>query len=363
MVIHPSVMLDQSDALADDLVDRVGRVWRDLQEPATHPRWAGVDRVYLVGDGDSHHASRSTEMAFVTQSGVACAPLSAQRFLDYRIAWLSPETARRTLVIGCSASGTTERVVQCLAAARQRGALTLAVTGTADSPLVRAAELALLVPQARKVRSPGILTYQATLVALLVSALRLGVARGLLSNAEVRGRLDELRALADVVAATNQAVAEDCRLLAARINRAPAIGVLGSGPSHGTALYAAAKLVEGAGVLAFGQDLEEWWHVERFARPLDIPIFVLAPPGRSQHRALELARRARSMGRNIVLVADGGHPAPGIPDGATGPIELPVHGQVREEFSALVYHVFASRTAAHLAESLGRLPFLGDLAR
>ncbi len=39
---------------------------------------------------------------------------------------------------------------------------------------------------------------------------------------------------------------------------------------------------------------------------------------------------------------------------------LPVHGEVREEFSPLLYHLFASYVAAHIAARLGRCPFQGD---
>lgn len=37
--------------------------------------------------------------------------------------------------------------------------------------------------------------------------------------------------------------------------------------------------------------------------------------------------------------------------------ELPVRGGVREEFSLLLFHVFADYVASYLAERLGRMPF------
>jgi glucosamine--fructose-6-phosphate aminotransferase (isomerizing) len=39
---------------------------------------------------------------------------------------------------------------------------------------------------------------------------------------------------------------------------------------------------------------------------------------------------------------------------------LPVRGSVREEFSPLLYHVFAGYTACYLAGELGRMPFQAD---
>ncbi|GGP14402.1 hypothetical protein LDL08_35090 [Nonomuraea glycinis] len=57
--------------------------------------------------------------------------------------------------------------------------------------------------------------------------------------------------------------------------------VLGSGPGHGTAAFTAAKLVEAAGLAATSQDLEEWEHGDAHARLADLPIVVIAPPGRT----------------------------------------------------------------------------------
>ena len=135
------------------------------------------------------------------------------------------------------------------------------------------------------------------------------------------------------------------------------IGVmLGSGPSYGTALYSAAKLVEAAGVFVLGQDLEEWWHVERFAYPLDMPVFVIAPPGRSHWRAQSVAALARGLGRRVIAVTH----TDDTEVTRHAHMVLPVQGEVREEFSPLLYHLFASYVAAHVAERLGRCPFQSD---
>lgn len=134
---------------------------------------------------------------------------------------------------------------------------------------------------------------------------------------------------------------------------APVMVMAGSGPSYGTALFSAAKLAEAAGVFAAGQDLEEWSHVERWAYPQDMPVFVIAPPGRSRWRAVTLAALAKDQGRRVVAVT------PGDDHEITrhAGFVLPVLGEVREEFSPLVYHVFACYLASYSATQLGRRPF------
>ena len=76
----------------------------------------------------------------------------------------------------------------------------------------------------------------------------------------------------------------------------------GTGPAGGTAMYAAAKVVEAAGLPAYAQDLEEYWHIERFADPADAPLVVLAPPGLGHPRAAELAAAATGRGRRVIAV-------------------------------------------------------------
>ena len=132
--------------------------------------------------------------------------------------------------------------------------------------------------------------------------------------------------------------------------------MVGSGPSYGTALFSAAKVVEAAGLLALGQDLEEWWHVERFAYPVAMPVFVIAPPGRSHWRAGDVAAIARGLGRRVIAVVH----QDDTEVTRHAHIVLPVHGEVREEFSPLLYHLFASYVASYVTARLGRRLFQSD---
>ena len=326
----------------DEQLDRVPAVLTD-RPPS---------QVFVVGDGDSYHAACATELAFSTLGNLPGRPVPAQRFLSYQVDLLTP--ADRALVVAVSASGRTERVRQAVERARQRGLTTVAITGVGDSPLAAAVDATVTVRPDDPRRSPGIRTYQASLLGLLLLAVRLGT-----RDDDRRRRLvAEIADLAPALAATEQAVRGAADRFAGQIADAPAVGVLGSGPSEGTARYCAAKLVEGAGVLAFGQDLEEWWHVERFAAPLDMPLLVLAPPGRTHQRAVDLVGRAAALGRRVAVVAPHG-------DGAFAGLPctvLPVHGTAREELSPLLYHVSAGHLAAGLARRLGRLPFQGHRA-
>lgn len=344
------VLIRQVESLAGDLREQTEAAGERIRELLTVRDCARVGPVYLTGDGDSYHAACAAEMAFESLAGVACDPVSALRFAEYAAPWL-PSAPARPLVIAISASGKTPRVVQAIEAARRGGALTVAITSTSGGPVTKAADRCLVFDLPRPERSPGIRTYQASLLGLLLTAIRLAQARGRPELRDCDPR-QELAALPAMVEATASAIKDRCRAVAGMAADSPVLVMAGSGPSYGTALFSAAKMTEAAGVFAAGQDLEEWCHVETNAYPVTMPVFVIAPPGRSHWRAAELAAQARRQGRLVVAVTD----AADTGVAACASAHLPVHGQVREEFSPLLYQVFAGYLACYLAGRLSRPP-------
>jgi glucosamine--fructose-6-phosphate aminotransferase (isomerizing) len=354
--LKPEVMIKQVEGLAGDLRALTHPFAQQIRTVLTPSEWMAVNKVYLTGDGDSYHASCAAEMAFEAIADVACAPMSAQRFLDYGAAWMHPTAPHQTLVVATSASGGTKRVVQAIERAKAHGALTIALTGTPNSAVTQVADRTIVVELPQKERSPGIRTYQASLMGMLLVAIQLGEMRNTYPQEEANVLRQELAALADVVDATNDVIKGRCREVADLIADTPTMVMAGSGPSYGTALFSAAKMVEAAGIFAIGQDLEEWWHVERFAYPVDMPVFVIAPPGRSYWRAGDLAATARALGRRVIAVTH----KDDTEVTRHAHFVLSVQGEVREEFSPLLYHLFASYVASYLAERLGRSLFQSD---
>ncbi|MEU1528521.1 SIS domain-containing protein [Streptomyces fagopyri] len=354
--LEPEVMLRQVDSLAADLRELAVPVSRRRDALFASADWAAVGSVHLVGDGDSYYAAQATELAFRSLAGTSCVATAALGFLEYEAPWLRLTGPGRPLVVGISSSGSTPRVVQAVTRARQHGALTLTLTGVPGSPLTRAADHTLPLELSRPERSPGIRTYQASLLGLLLLAVRLGEARGRHSAEETRDLDRELTSLHEGLAATVDLLGDrsrDVADVAALVGDAPVVVMAGSGPGFGTASFCAAKLIEGAGVFARGQDLEEWHHVERFATPHDMPVFVIAPPGRSHWRAVEIAAKARELGRRVIAVTH----RDDVEVVRHASAVLPVAARSREEFSPLLYHPFSALLACRTAQLLGRTPF------
>ncbi len=354
--LEPTILIDQVNDLPNmtrEQLRPIDRMVRNLLSPL---EFLSVRRVYLTGDGDSYQAVRAAEMAFENIAHIPCEPLSAQRFLNYGAEWIESWAPNDNLVVGISAGGRTQRVVEALEQAKACGALTVAITGNGEGPVSRAADRTIEVSLPDMGRSPGIRTYNASLMSLLLLAIRLGEMKDRYHQVEANKMRQEIGQLAEVMEATIQANHAPAIKAAQDFLGAPYTVFLGSGPSYGTALFSAAKIIESANEFAVGQDLEEWAHVENLAYPDETPTFVIAPAGRSHWRAIGIVEKAKGKGRRVAAVV------PEDDGEISGMVDylFPVVGNVREEFSPLVYHIAADLFAAYLTGGLGRKIFQPD---
>jgi glutamine---fructose-6-phosphate transaminase (isomerizing) len=354
--MQPAVMIDQVQDLPNVLREQTRPFDAMVRSVLTPLEYLSLRRVFLTGDGDSYHASTAVELAFKSIARIPCEPMSAQRFLDYGAEFIPVPFPNSALVVGTSASGKTQRVVQSIEKAKENQALTIALTGTPDSPVTRAADRTIAVQVPDRGPSPGIRTYLASVMGLLLLAIRIGELKDRFHQDVANAMRQEIAGLADVVEATIQACKGPAIQAAAALKDSPMMIVVGSGPSYGTAMFSAAKSVEAAAIFAAGQDLEEYWHVERFALPANIPTFVIAPPGKSHWRAVDLMDTMKKQGRRVVAVAQEGDSELT----SRADFVMPVVGNMREEFSPLVYHIAGDMFASYLADALGRKLFQTD---
>jgi len=315
-----------------------------------------IGRVLLVGCGDSHIAGVAARHAFEELAGVPAEPMTAMQAARHAAAHRPGWSGRDPLTIGISASGTVARTCEAVASARRAGALTAAVTGGAASPLAAVAERLLHCAVPAFPPGPGVRSFRASLLALYLLAIRLGEANGRLRPDQAGARRAQLRGAADAIAATLDLAATPAREAAAEVAGHASFVLTGDGPSHGTALFSAAKVIEMAGRHAMGQDTEEWAHLQYWvsADPAT-PTFVISPGGAGHDRAAELAGVMRRVGRTVYAVVPAGDAR--LAEHAHG--VLPVAGTLPEVFSTMVYAVPGELFSAHLCAELGETPFRG----
>lgn len=318
----------------------------------THDEHLSIRHVVITGCGDSHSAAVAAALAFTQLTGILATPMTAMQCARYAAPYFDARRRRNPLTIGVSASGTVARTCEAVTLSRDAGALTVAVTGSPAAPLAAAADRVLdcAVPNAA---SPGIRTYRASLLALYLLAIHVAEVNGRLGPDEAGEMRAQLRHTAAAAAATIEAVRERAGELAAAVAHEPGFIFTGVGPNHGTALFAAAKVIEMAGRHATGQDTEEWAHLQYFVNvDRTTPTFVLSPGGRGHARAAELAEVMRRIGRTVVAVV----PAGDKQVARHAQWVLPVAEPLPEMFSPMVYPLAAELFAAYLSAEVGEVP-------
>lgn len=312
-----------------------------------------LDRLYTIGCGDSYFAALATEFAFEMIAGTPTEAQNAMTFSRYTVENLpdSSETpgASASGVIGISVSGGVTRTIEGVLRAKKRGHRTFAVTSAHHTPIAKAADHVLItrvpdVPNADGVQVPGARSYFASLVMLYASALRIAEARG----RDVSQWRAALAALSGSVRRTIESSDARARQLAEETLDAGEFVFCGSGPNYATALFCAAKMLEATGDSALGQDVEEWAHLQYFAKAVDTPTFLITARERDASRAAEVEVAMLAIGRRVIEVAP--H-KPGFSENP-GFYTLP-YAPCPEVFAPLVAPIPVMLFAAHRAELLG----------
>jgi glucosamine--fructose-6-phosphate aminotransferase (isomerizing) len=319
-----------------------------------------LERIFVCGCGDSHHAALTSELAFETLAGIPTQAMTSMHFARYTAQNLPQQSPANTLVIGISVSGEVARTIEALQLGRAAGASTLALTSSPTSRLAAAAQYTLRIPAPAVTPSsdlpvPGSVTYVLNQLVLFRLGIVLGQNRGVLTQHQASEFRGELEGAAD----TAQRTIQSCSKIAGRMAESwldeNEYVFTGAGPNFGTALFSAAKLLEASGDFALGQDLEEWAHLQYFARIPATPTFVICSGGRDLSRAVEIIQAARGIGRQVAAVT-----SLDVVDMAGGAdFWLPMPDKIPEIFSSLITYLPGALFAAYRAELLGE-PYFRD---
>ena len=352
-------MIEQIHSLPE-LLNQVFQPLDDtIRSKLDHELCLSLKRLYVVGCGDSHHASLSTELAFESLTRLPDDPMTSMLFGRYAAGFI-PQTGPKTnLVIGISVSGAVSRTAEALRMGEQAGATTVALTATPGSPVAKAAKIMFDVPVPEfplpegKV-IPGVRSYFTSQVGLFLTAIRIAEIRGQLSNSEAAELRTEIHSFAELARKT----IEECEPIAKKAAQEWAgegeFVFAGSGPNYATALFDAAKVLEASGDSALGQDMEEWAHLQYFAKNTSTPTFIISAGDRDLSRAEEVAIAAKQIGRLVAVISP--KSTKGLIKNADYHFPIP---DVKEMFSPLITAIPGELFAAHLAEAKDE-PFFRD---
>jgi len=308
-----------------------------MAELAATLRSREIDYVVIAARGTSDHAAIYAQYLLGTRHRLPVALATPSILSLYGV---TPRF-RRALVVGISQSGASPDVAGVVAAARDQGAPTVAITNDPRSALADAADhvIDLGAGPERAVAATKTYTAQLLAIALLSAALHRDAA------------FDE--AIAGVPEALGRALAAEPE--AKRIARDQAAldrcVVLGRGYDYATAREWALKLKELAYVLAEPYSAADFQHGPVALVEPGFSVLAVACGGLASADLVELLRRLRSeQGAELLVVSDQAETR------ALGRWSLPVPDGVVESLMPLVSIVPGQLHAFHLARAKGLDP-------
>ncbi|TXR55666.1 SIS domain-containing protein [Quadrisphaera setariae] len=304
----------------------------ELQRVAAAVRAAAPRMVLLTARGTSDHAALYAKYLVEVQLGLPAGLTSTSTLTVYG----AQPDLRGVLWISVSQSGGSPDLVESTAAARRAGALTLAVTNNAASPLAQAAELHLDVLAGPELAVAATKSYTAQLLTLwlLVQAWR-------------GASLEPAAALPSLLAT---AVAEDdVDAVAARYRFVDRLVLTGRGFSYPTAREAALKLMETSYLSAMAFSAADLMHGPLAMVDADRPVVVVVPEGPGGQALVPVLDALHERGADVCAVAPSG-----LAPHATVRLALP--SGMPEDLAPVVQIVPLQRLAAHMALARGLDP-------
>jgi glucosamine--fructose-6-phosphate aminotransferase (isomerizing) len=365
-------VIDNHTAMLNQMIEDLEP---QLEEAITPELVEKLERIYLVGCGDSYFASIGVRLFFEKYTGIPTEPAASMQFSRYLVDYV-PENS---LVVGVSNGGRVSRTIEAIVRARGRGLATVAATGYADRQLAQEADHAIIgnLPNVREamgimkkaieegklsksdmqLSKPGaaekiaeqlgiegginllllmLAAYLASIVTLYLIGFRIAELRGKLNKEEAAQLKTEMLGFIEVLYRTTSYNTAKAKELAKSFKEHDTFLIVGSGPSYGTALVSAAKLFELPQLNGVGQETEEWAHQQFFfTRPKKSVIFTVVPPGNSRDRMIEQIQGMKELGATVVAICDSeDKEILDLVDEA-----MPILGTMKEEFTPLAYVV------------------------
>ncbi len=277
---------------------------------------ADKTRLFLTGCGTALHAALAGEYLL---RWLTAGRRGTRAFQAFELAEYGPTMDSHTALIVLSHSGTATATIRALEKGKREGAFCLTVTAYPESPAAAAADAIVLTgyPQ----QQSAVYTVSYTLMVALIADLGRRIAQrlpGQSAEAEAAaveiGRLPAL--LRDALA-----LEEQMQGLARHYQDRQRFFFLGGGPHLVTAQEAALKMMEANYTASTGMQIEEFIHGPISSLDARDVAVVIAPPGASHSRALDILKAARVIGAETIALAEPDDQ--GIKDAATHTVPLP----------------------------------------
>jgi len=244
--------------------------------------------VLFAARGTSAHAAFYGRYLLERYVGTPATVAALSLFTQYRV---HPHLMG-ALVIGISQSGEAPDAVEVLETARERGAFTLAITNTPESPITKVANEVMLLNAGPERAVAATKTYTGSLACLLLIARALG------------GRLPA--GMARIPEFMAQALEQDPLIgsLAPRLRFATRMVILGRAFDYCTVHEAALKLQETCYLAAIGHSAADFLHGPIAMMEEEVPVLLYAPRGKTLPFMTRVMKRLQGIGSETCVVTN-----------------------------------------------------------
>ncbi len=299
--------------------------------------------VVLLGMGTSLHAAMVGEYVIEDWAGIPARAVDASEFRYRR-----PTFGTDALAVVVTQSGETADTLVGLHQAKERGALTVAVTNVVASSAARDADGAIYLHAGPEIGVASTKTFLAHLVSLYLLGLRLATVNGRVSLERRRELVAGLRALPDQVRAVLDRE-QEIASMAHRYSRYRNFIYAGRGLGYPVALEGALKLKEISYIHAEGTTGGELKHGPIALVNTECPVIAVCTASATKDKMVSNVHEivARD-GPVLALVTAGDHSLDGV---ATDLFVMPA---VEEAVGAILNTVVLQLFAYHVAVELGQ---------
>jgi glucosamine--fructose-6-phosphate aminotransferase (isomerizing) len=297
-------IFEQPTAARDTILGRVsldsGRIFlEDLH--ISDDTLRAVDKVTLLACGTSWHAALVGKYLI---EALAQVRVEVDYGSEYR--YRQPIVGAHELTIAITQSGETADTRAALLDARKKGAASIAICNVVGSAVTRDADGTLYTHAGPEIGVASTKAFTSQLVALHLLALYLAQVRGTLTQVEIRGHIEELLQLPQLIEQAVKASAATIEKVAERFYNRKDFLFLGRGINYPIALEGALKLKEISYIHAEGYPAGEMKHGPIALIDENMPVVAIAPDDHVFEKMVGNVQEAKARGGSVIAVTTAG---------------------------------------------------------
>lgn len=263
-------------------------------------KFLNAQRILIVACGTSWHAGLVAEYIFEEFTRI---PVEVEYASEFR--YRNPIINKNDVVIAISQSGETADTMAAIKLAKENGAFVFGVCNVVGSSISRESHAGAYTHAGPEIGVASTKAFTTQITVLTMIALRLGKAKGTLSNTDFHTFLQELEIIPEKVAEALE-TNERAKEIAAAFKDAPNCLYLGRGYNFPVALEGALKLKEISYIHAEGYPAAEMKHGPIALIDEQMPVIVIAPKQGHYDKIVSNIQEIKSRSGKIIAVVTKG---------------------------------------------------------